>query len=325
MGFTEHAFYRPIPRDPGQDADEEPPMLAAPFPALDPALGGPARLLDLASRALADLARDAELDPADLHDAALLLSLPALDPAVETWNLGRDFVPALRDRTRLPFEEVRVVQTGAAGMFELLGDASRLLGDRSAPRCVLLGVDSYLAADRLRHLDASHRIKSRRNVDGFVPGEAASAVLLETEAQAVSRDVATDGVVSGVGLGSEPETFSSEKQSTGRGLTEALRRLFASPGGSGRAADFVLCDLNGESYRAVEWGLVLVRLGEDLAGIAKLCHPANCHGDIGAATGGALMAIATAAFRRGYAPSEEAILFCGSDGALRAAARIKAT
>jgi hypothetical protein len=37
-----------------------------------------------------------------------------------------------------------------------------------------------------------------------------------------------------------------------------------------------------------------------------------------------LIAVATAAFRRGYAPSAEATLFSGSDGALRAAARVKA-
>jgi 3-oxoacyl-[acyl-carrier-protein] synthase-1 len=186
-------------------------------------------------------------------------------------------------------------------------------------RCIVLGVESWLAPDRLRMLDDAWRAKSRRNVDGFIPGEAATALLVEPTKWAEQRGATALAGIAGVGVGREPETFSSDKQSSGQGLAEALRTVV-----SGRPpARWVLCDLNGESYRAIEWGLVQVRLGDEMAAVEKLLHPANCHGDIGAATGGALMAIAATAFRRGYAPPGDAVLFCGSDGEIRAATRLE--
>jgi 3-oxoacyl-[acyl-carrier-protein] synthase-1 len=123
-------------------------------------------------------------------------------------------------------------------------------------------------------------------------------------------------------MGSEPEAFAtSEKQSTGAGLTAAMRAVL--PASPGTSPDFILCDLNGESYRAIEWGVAQVRLGERLAPERKLLHPAASWGDIGAATGGGLLALACAAFRRGWAPAEEATVFCGGDGSTRVAARLR--
>jgi 3-oxoacyl-[acyl-carrier-protein] synthase I len=83
----------------------------------------------------------------------------------------------------------------------------------------------------------------------------------------------------------------------------------------------VLCDLNGESYRAFEWGVVAARLG-DRGALERLVHPAVCLGDIGAATFGVLTTAVAAAFRRGYAAADEAIIWTSSDGPARAAARI---
>jgi 3-oxoacyl-[acyl-carrier-protein] synthase-1 len=319
MGFGEYP-YQPIPLDGAKDDDR--PLLAARVGDIDPDLDGPSRVLELAALVHADLLRDAELHPEDLRGAALLVSLPAGDAAAADWSLGRDFVSAFGRRTGLVSDHVRVVESGAAGMLELCGEAARLLASRAVKRCVLLGADSYLAEGRLKVLDAAYRIKTPRNVDGFIPGEAATAVLVETPERAAKNETVVDAVIAASGSGSEPETFSSDKQSTAIGLTAALRAVL--PGRdrmSGGA--YVLCDLNGESYRAVEWGLAAVRLGDALGGVKRIVHPANGWGDIGAATGGGLLVLAAASFRRGYAPLDEAIVFAGTDGALRAAVRVE--
>jgi 3-oxoacyl-[acyl-carrier-protein] synthase I len=183
---------------------------------------------------------------------------------------------------------------------------------------VVAGVDSYLPAARLALLDSAHRLKSARNVDGFVPGEAATALLLESPQRPRAHAPPPLGVVAALGLGDEPETSRSERASTGVGLCRALRAVVPA------ACPWVLCDLNGESYRAFEWGLARARMGEPFGALRRLVPTAASLGDIGAATGGALVASALAAFRRGYAPAEQAVLWAASDGPQRAAARVSA-
>ena len=318
MGLAEHLYYQPTTREPGWDDDE--PLLVAPVGSIDPFLDGPGRLLELATSALMDLAGSAGLKRREIGSGALLISLPAPDAVVDGWGLAREFVPSLRRRTGLSaFKAERTTQTGHTGMIELLREASDLLSTRAVDLCVLLGVDSYLSGDRMELLDAAYRIKSARNVDGFVPGEAATALLLETPRRAAERAATVHAVISGVGFGAEPETAASEKQSTGAGLCQALRALVERP----RRAEWVICDLNGESYRSFEWGVAMARLGEELGGVKQLVHPASSFGDIGAATGGAMVAVAAAAFRRGYAPASEAVLWSSGAGAVRAAARVQ--
>jgi 3-oxoacyl-[acyl-carrier-protein] synthase-1 len=154
-------------------------------------------------------------------------------------------------------------------------------------------------------------------VDGFFPGEAAVALIVEPERRLAARGEAAELRLLALGSGSEPETVHGERPSTGRGLADALRgALGASP------LRWAISDFNGETYRGYEWGLVQTRLGERLGALDLLHLPARNTGDVGAASGGVQLALAAAAFRRGWAPADEALLFTGSDGAERAAARV---
>jgi 3-oxoacyl-[acyl-carrier-protein] synthase-1 len=85
----------------------------------------------------------------------------------------------------------------------------------------------------------------------------------------------------------------------------------------------VLCALNGESYRSFEWGLMRARLGAALGDVERLVHPAASLGDVGAATGGVLVACVVKALGRGYAASDAAVVWASSDGAGRAAALVE--
>jgi 3-oxoacyl-[acyl-carrier-protein] synthase-1 len=317
-GLSAHTFYLPTTHDPGWD-DEEP-LLCAPVPGIDPFLPGPARLIELAALALADLVKTSRLRRSDLAEAALCIALPVADDAVATWGLAELFLPNLLRRTGLPpFATVRVVSSGHTGMLELLPIAASLFQSRTAARCILLGVDSYLTEDRLAVLDRAYRIKSERNVDGFLPGEGASALAIEPAAQAEARGLSAVAGVITVGLGTEPNGIAGDRQSSGAGLCRAITSALSA---RQQGAPWVLCDLNGESYRAFEWGIAQTRLSDKLAGPSALSHPADSFGDIGAATPGALIACAAMAFQRGYAPGPEAMVFCASDGGLRAAALV---
>jgi 3-oxoacyl-[acyl-carrier-protein] synthase-1 len=314
--LREHAYYESTPHDP--EWEEGDPLVVAAVDGVDPLLDGPARLVALLKPALADLFRRAGLKRRDLAEHALLVALPAPDDAVASWGLGDAFVEGLCRELGLSFAATRSSRAGHAGVFELLREAGALLAAGGARSCIVAGVDSYLSEDRMQRLDGAWRLKSARNVDGFCPGEAAAALLVEAEKPARARGAPIQAVVSALGLAAEPETVSSDRQSTGRGLTEALRGAMHPD----RGPAWVLCDLNGESYRAFEWGVALARLGERLSGVRKLVYPALSLGDVGAATGAVLVAAAAAGFRRGYAPAGEAVLWTASDGPLRAAARV---
>jgi 3-oxoacyl-[acyl-carrier-protein] synthase I len=312
--FDAHALHEALSRDPGREARE--PLTVAAAPGVDPALRGAERLHALLLPVLADLVESAGLERRDLAECALLLALPAPDEAVATWHLAETFALEIARRTGLVFKASRQSLSGHAAALELLGEASALLASGAAQTCLVAGVDTYLSEDRLALLDEGYRLKSARNVDGFCPGEAAAALLVEG---ARSRRGATPrATITALGLGLEPEPMRSEKVSTGVGLVQALRGALPGEG----SPDLLLCDLNGESYRAFEWGTAQARLGARLEGLRRAVMPAQRLGDIGAATGALLVATAAEAFARGWAPGEEALIFTASEGPLRAAARV---
>ena len=311
-----HPTYEARRRDPEWENPE--PLNVAAAPGIDPALRGAERLHALLIPVLTDLVKTASFQRRDVGQCALLVALPTPDAAVVSWRLGETFLAELARRTGLGFKSMRQSLSGHAAGVELLAEASALLSSGEAQSCIVAGVDSYLGADRLALLDEGYRLKSPRNVDGFCPGEAAAGLLFEDSRQ--RRSGAPRATIAAIGLGLEPEPMQSDKVSTGAGLCEALRGALPAE----KSPDFLLCDLNGESYRAFEWGVAQARLGARLEGLGRAVMPARSIGDVGAATGALLITVAAEAFARGWAPGEEALIFTASEGSLRGAARLVA-
>jgi len=318
--LAELPTFAPTTNDPGWDPEE--PLVAACVPDLSLELPLRARLIALALRVLRGLPGRVGLTRARFSETALLVALPFNDAAVNAEGVASLFLPELLAASGLP--DTGVVGTAAGGhtaTFELLAEAERLLAEERVASVIVLAVDSYLTPGRLAALDDVRRVRSERNVDGFVPGEAAAALFLEPQAVVRRRGGRELAVVHSPGRASETSLVTSDAQSTGRGLSEAIgRALEAAPPGP---RPWVLCDLNGESYRAYEWGMAMARLPEPLGSVGRLQHPANCFGDIGAASGAVLLGLAARALSRGYAPAREALLWTASDGPTRAAVRIE--
>jgi 3-oxoacyl-[acyl-carrier-protein] synthase-1 len=77
---------------------------------------------------------------------------------------------------------------------------------------------------------------------------------------------------------------------------------------------WVLSDVNGERHRIREWSLVDIRqLGNDV----MQQRYATQLGDIGAAVGPTLLAIACQQFQRGIAPAQRVVVALHSEGAER--------
>lgn len=312
----EHAYYECTPDDP--EWDEPLPLYVSDVPVIDPFTDGVERLLQLALPALTELMGGAKLRRSDLENCGLMLALPQADKAITALNLTADFVPELCKRTGLTTLKLwKTSQIGTTGVFTLLQSASQKLQAGDIEYCIVGGVDSWLLEERLDEYDAAWRLRSERNVDGFIPGEAAVMLMLETAHHARARGAPVLARIGGSGEGMEPETIQSQKHSTGDGLTQAIESALQTSAAN-QGFDSVYCSLNGESYYAFEWGVIMARLHATLEHMKNLVHPADCVGDVGAATGALLLACAASAYKN-KTTTTPSLLWTASDAGHRMA------
>jgi 3-oxoacyl-[acyl-carrier-protein] synthase I len=318
--FADHPWHVSQVNDPETETGE--PLVASLLSELDPDTEGRDRLVELALPAFKGLLAKAGFKRADLAKGGLLLSLPLPLGGVAAGapDAGPDLITELTDRLGLKSLKLKKsCRLGHTGMASCILEASKLLASGEIEFCIVGGIESYHETETLDALDGGFRLKSARAVDGFIPGEGAVLLLLETAAKAAARKAMPLGVLSEIGFGKEVRNYASDRMSSGEGLSQALQPALArlsKPGSPGR---WVLCDMNGESYRASEWGIVRTRLGERIEPIVDLVHPADCLGDTGAGSTGMLIVFALHAFARGFAPAKEALIWNASDDGARSA------
>jgi 3-oxoacyl-[acyl-carrier-protein] synthase-1 len=297
------------------ELDPPKPVVASAVEHLDPrarAEGRPAEWLGtLAGRAFADLDRRARLADVDPARLAVLLALPArpgVGPEARSELLYHFHNHAERDL--LP--HLQLSFGGSATSLALLEQAAALVRERKFAAVAVGAVDSWLFRPWLSAADEGWRLLSERNVDGFQPGEAAAFLAVEARGDAERRGIAPLATLRGFAAG----RFEVAKglPNTGAELASVLERVLpATP-------PLVVCDLNGESWRAKEWAFAISRLGRRLGADLALEHPASSLGDVGAATGATLAALAVQYLKSKHADRPGAVVWAASeDGERRAA------
>jgi 3-oxoacyl-[acyl-carrier-protein] synthase I len=251
----------------------------------------------------------------------LALALPAMRPGRPD-ALGRILKAELARLYAGRLDIVHVSESGHAAGVAALDLASSLLSNGELSACVVAGVDSYLAPETLRWLEASEQLHgggALNNAWGFIPGEAAGALLLRP------ADANTDrwADLLSVGLGHEDKLIKSNSVCIGAGLTEALRNALAELP-QGQLVANVYCDMNGEAYRADEYGFAVLRTRERFRDAADFAAPADCWGDIGAAGVPLHLMLAASACRKGHAKGELSLVWASSEGGERGATVIRA-
>jgi 3-oxoacyl-[acyl-carrier-protein] synthase-1 len=159
---------------------------------------------------------------------------------------------------------------------------------------ILAGVDSYLSGARIRALEGRHQLRTKDQPFGLVPGEAAGALVLAS-ARAVERHrLSTLGYVLSAAYALEPHPAATGAVCLGEGLSAACALATDELFGAGRQVDAMFCDLNGDMDRVDELGFMLGRLAPRFANPAQHTAPANCWGDVGAASTTLLLQLALA-------------------------------
>ena len=297
------------------DADE--PLRAAYDPKLPEDMPGLERMIALAEHCLHQLA--ASLPVQGELALPLLLATPEPRPgfsAADEQQLERRLTRAYG---ALRLHSVRTVARGHAGGLEAMHVAMQLLASGAHEACVVGGAESWLEPRTLAWLASRRRLAVSGARSGFFPGEGACFALVLSHAARRSLGVPSLASMRSTGVATEQASLLGRLDNLGHGLTAAVREACGGLGGASELVDEIYCDLDGESYRAQEWGLAILRTHAWLRDPAGHITPADCWGDLGAATGTALAMLPVAAWQRGYARGPRALLFAGSDSGRRAA------
>jgi 3-oxoacyl-[acyl-carrier-protein] synthase-1 len=215
----------------------------------------------------------------------------------------------------------RVLGQGRVGGAVALRTARRLLVEGRHKYVIVAGVDGFLAGPMLAAYDAENRLLRPDNSNGFIPGEAAGAVLLASWEEGMAAPL----LLRGLGFAREPAFYGSGKPLRGDGLVAAVRGALAEAGIALHDCDHRIADVSGEQYRFKEAALAVTRILRARKVMFSIWHPADCIGEVGAAALPAMLAVLHAGAAKDYLPGPVFLGHLGNDDDLRAAFVTQAT
>lgn len=216
---------------------------------------------------------------------------------------------------------IEVVTDGRAAGLSALHRASAAIASGRIAGALVGAVDSLVRPATYDRLVAAGVVKGQVNDRGILPGEAAAFLVLEKQPLNGQRLA----MIQSSSIADEP-TAGTDKPNQAQGLTTALRALRTSV--SMTDLPLFICDLNGDRYRALEWGMALTRVfgnlheKPDAPTSGEFWHPADCIGDTGAASGILNCIWAVESLRKGYALVNQVLVWGASENRLRAAVMV---
>lgn len=282
-------------------------LVGHPIEPITNGFSGTARWLQMAPLAFEDLIHNGGLpgpeDEPFWTSTAVMVMVPDLehprfdlDDRSDPGRVHETFVrPLLR---RLPVallaRNILLRAVDRIGLALVVDGFDRLLAELKVDRIVALGVDSYVCPFALEWLGEGGRLKGDLNPVGLTPGEAAAALLLEPGYRQTRRERPPWACIVEVTTAQDAPFDDRGAGLRGRMLAEVLAPLL-----TGDTRDVYL-DLNGEEWRAKEYGNALSRLGPSGLGSARAHHAAVSVGDVGASSFVLNTALAARSLQRGY-------------------------
>jgi 3-oxoacyl-[acyl-carrier-protein] synthase-1 len=295
-------------------------MVIAEEPTLDPKSQGAERFTHMAEPALLEALRPLGQRNLSLHTVQTFIGMPDPRPGLPVGIAdGLARLVARVSGGEIVQGTTFVTGGNAAGILAIKHACESL----HAGRCgfgLAGGVDSYLTADSLEWMDERRILKSSVNRNGFTPGEAAGFCLLTTEATAFRLGLPVLAWLSAVASAREESPIRTDTISVGRGLSEAIRQTTKTLRLPEERIDESICDLNGEPYRSEEFAFTVLRTQKAFVDATRFVTPADCWGDVGAASGPLFVNLAAASGTRGYAEGPRTLIWASSENGDRAAA-----
>lgn len=188
-------------------------------------------------------------------------------------------------------DRCRQIYSGRAAGMEAIAFVFNYLANLSHDFFLVGGADSYQDYSRLTPLTEAQRLKVPGSPDAFVPGEAAGFLLLTRKPE---RALARNGHIIALnppGIAEEVGHLHSDAPYRGEGLDQAFKQaLIHHP--QPQSIHSIYSSMNGEHHWAKEYGVAFIRNQASFQDPVRIEHPADCYGDLGAATAPVLIALA---------------------------------
>jgi 3-oxoacyl-[acyl-carrier-protein] synthase-1 len=346
-GVVRSAFLRTI-NAPAEDLFGEEPVLGHSLPcSIGEGFVGVAKATVLGEFALRDLLSRRQLSTAELSRTGcyFVLSDYLLADAYEASRLEEgeedDVLKASalwkresrgiagrvlgRFRQSIPADNLQVLFAGHAGVVSAIMGATNDIRSGRFDRCLIGAVDSCVEPRALRAAAWMNMLKIASMPFGFVPGEAGVFLLLEG-VSAIPAGGDPPVMVCGADVANEGRSRLDEKPSLGIGLAEALASCMRQAGPAVLAeTHLVVTDLNGDPYRANEWGYCLVRMrSSGTLEQMSVALPAASFGETGCAAGAVGICVAVRSLQRRYASGRGALVSTSGDDGTKAAVSLYA-
>ena len=271
------------------------------------------RLIHLAALALEECA--AGLDPEQLASIPLYLCVAETGRPGREAGLDDSLLAEIYDELRIePVPQSEVLAMGRVGVAHALARCRAVIETGAARFALVVAVDSLLREETLDAYDGAQRLLTPGNSNGFLPGEGAGAILVGPVGSQPEL------CCTGLGFATERSHIDADVPLRGDGLATAVRAALNEAACGLHDIDYRIADLSGEHYYFKEASLVVGRLLRAVRPEIDLWHPAECIGETGAVAGVAVLVVAEAAARKGYAPGRRVLAHLSADDGQRAAA-----
>lgn len=266
----------------------------------------------------------------DLAKTPLLLCLPEASRPDFTEELGHRLFEVFNEHYQIPFhEESLIIYEGSTSIVTAMEQAQRILRKASVKQIIIAGVDSLVSPNAIAAFAKNKQILTDKHSDGFIPGEAASAVLVTSVDSTDNPQL----YCSGTGLAEEPfdtqQLRQKNEQQNGqqetseplmaKGLIQATRTALDGAGARLYDMDFRMTDISGQQQHFKESSIATTHLLHTKKSEFDLLHPADCIGEVGAAIGPVLITVLLDGVKKGYLPGDQMIVQLSNPDGLRGA------
>ena len=310
-GFEEHPYLV------NQEGD---PYILAKVPSIDLSITGSERYVALAMPAIEEALKPLQhLRPGEC-ELGIAIGLPEKRPGMPDdlphWLKGH--IKA-RSEEQFRTEKTQTASRGHSAGLMAIESASRHLSAGDCEFFLAGGVDSYIDRATLNWVEDNEQLHTPSNAWGFVPGEAAGFCLICSAQTANRLGLPIRAKLLSIATAREDNRIKTETICIGEGLTKAVNRVSQALPKAAKINQ-TYCDQNGEAYRADEFGFMLARLSDHFVDPSDYMAPADCWGDVGAASGPLYINQLCAAAEKDYSTGPISLLWTSSEGGDRTAA-----
>ncbi|MEH6814529.1 MAG: hypothetical protein V7677_18495 [Motiliproteus sp.] len=273
---------------------------------------GKTKLLKMAALAIREcLEGNKQISP---EVTPLLLCLSEHERKGRVIDDDNQFFLDLQDELGMVFhDKSRVIASGHVAVAVALKHARRLIDDLKIKYVLIAATDSLLVGPTLAHYEEHERLLTSNNSNGFIPGEAGAALVVESGASKQRNKL----VCHGLGFGVEKAHVYSEEPLRADGLTAAIKESLEDAGYGESVLDFKITDISGEQYYFKEASLAFSRIDRTKRKEFDIWNPADCVGEVGCSLGLIMVAVLKTAGEKVYTKGNNILAHLGNDDGKR--------